>query len=111
MKTTKERRKERKGERFRRQFHSRERVRFFKALPCEVAGGSHLWRVENAHTESDGIARRGPYESIVPLFDTVHHDFDEMPEAKFEAKYGRTKQSVRDRAAHYHQMWEERREQ
>jgi hypothetical protein len=36
----------------------------------------------------------------------AHKDFDEMPEEKFEAKYGRTKQSVRDKAPLYQEMWE-----
>lgn len=105
MKTTKQRRKERADERFRTYFHSHSRVLFFKDMPCEVTGRVHMYLVENAHTESDGAARRGPYRSIVPLMHLVHFDFDTMPEKKFEARYNRTKQSVRDRAPHYHQLW------
>jgi hypothetical protein len=47
----------------------------------------------------------GTYEHIVPLHFLAHKDFDEMGEEKFEKKYGRTKQSVRDRAEHYEKLW------
>ncbi len=104
-KTTKERKKERADERYRGQFHSTSRVLFFKDLPCEVTGRKHYYLVENAHTRGDGTARRGPYESIVPLMHLVHFDFDVLSEAKFEEKYRRTKQSIRDRATHYQRLW------
>jgi hypothetical protein len=42
----------------------------------------------------------------VPLQWRVHRDFDEMSEAKFELIYQRTKQSIRDRAPVYQQLWE-----
>lgn len=103
-KTTKQRRKEIQEFRQRVQFHSVERILFFKNLPCEVTGRCGE-DVVNAHTKGGGTARRGPYTSIVPLWWTCHTDFDEMSNEKFEEKYGRTKQSVRDRAPHYQQLW------
>ena len=102
-KTMKQRRKEIREHRQRVQFHGEKRILFFKSLPCEVTG--RRGGVDNAHTKGGGVGRRGPYTSIVPLHWWVHTDFDEMPNAKFEKKYNRTKQSVRDRAPHYQQMW------
>lgn len=105
MKSTKQRLKEIRDHAFRVHFHSQERVELFRHLPCEVTATQIYGRVVNAHTRGGGTARRGAYTSIVPLLWTVHTDFDEMPEVKFEAKYGRTKSSVRLRAAHYQQLW------
>ena len=100
MKTTKQRKKERKRERFARQFDSRERVLFINGLPCEVTG--RAYSIQNAHMR----ARRGStYREVVPLNWLVHKHFDEQPEAWFEKRYNRTKQSIRDRAPHYHQLW------
>ena len=87
---------------FQKQFHSDERVRFIRDLPCDLTG--KVCSVHNAHTISRGAG--GGFESIVPLQFMAHKDFDEMPEEKFEAKYGRTKQSVRDKAPLYQEMWE-----
>ena len=108
MKTTRQRMKERRDHRFRVQFHSAARVRFFQNLPCEVSGRYGECSVENAHTRGGGMSLRGAYTSIVPLWWTVHNDFDTMPEVKFRAKYDRTKQSVRDRAPHYAALWDAR---
>lgn len=110
MKTTKQRKKERADERFRAQFHSAKRVKFIRGLPCDVTGltrsGSPFGRIVNAHTKGGGTGRRGPYESIVPLKWDVHSNFDDgMTEEQFEDCYGRTKQSIRDRAPHYHRLW------
>ena len=108
MKTTRQRMKERRDHRFRVQFHSDKRVEYFRHLPCEVMGFRRYGDVVNAHTKGGGVGRRGSYTSIVPLLWSVHHDFDTMPAKKFEARYGRTKQSVRDRAPHYEKLWRER---
>lgn len=105
MKTMKQRKREILDQKFRKHFHSAERVKFFRDLPCEVLGDRNTNVVVNAHTKAGGVARKGPYASIVPLGWFVHHDFDTMWDKKFEAKYGRTKQSIRDRAPHYHQLW------
>jgi hypothetical protein len=90
---------------FQRQFHSDERVRFIRGLPCDLTG--KVCSVHNAHMKSRGAG--GDYETIVPLHFMAHKDFDEMPEERFEDKYGRTKQSVRDRAPLYQKMWERHR--
>ena len=104
-KTTKQRRKEIQDHRQRVQFHSPKRIEWFRDLPCEVTGKRGDGNVVNAHTKGGGVGRRGNYTSIVPLWWTVHTDFDEMPEQKWVEKYGRTKESVRDRAPYYHQLW------
>ncbi len=104
-KTTKQRRKERLDHRFRVQFHSVERVDFFRHLPCELTGIQIYGEVVCAHTKGGGVGRRGTYKSIVPLEWKAHKDFDEMPNDKFEKTYGRTKASVRDRAPFYDQLW------
>ena len=104
-KTTRQRRKEIQDHRQRTQFHSVKRIEFFRHLPCEVTGKQGHGNIVNAHTAGGGVGRRGPYTSIVPLWWTVHTDFDEISDAKFEEKYGRTKQSIRDRAPYYHRMW------
>jgi len=79
---------------------------FINCLPCEVTRRGFLER-ENAHMKSRGAG--GTYKDIVPLCAIVHRDFDEMPESKFCERYGRTKQSVRDRAPVYQQLWEDHR--
>ena len=102
MKTTKQRLRERKQERFERHFHSERRINFFRSLPCELTG--KLCSIHNAHMKSRGAG--GTHKDIVPLHFLAHKDFDEMPNEKFEAKYGRTKQSVKDTAPAYHKLWE-----
>ena len=100
---SRKRKKDRRARLFERNFHSEERVRFIGCLPCEVTGRGFLKR-ENAHMKSRGAG--GTYKDIVPLYSIVHRDFDEMPESKFRERYGRTKQSIRDRAPWYQQLWE-----
>ena len=102
-KLKRQRKKERTLRLFKRNFHSQERVRFIKSLPCEVTTRSSE-TVVNAHTTSRGAG--GTYMDIVPLSWKVHFDFDVMPEAKWELVYQRTKQSIRDRAPMYQQLWE-----
>jgi len=106
-KSTKQRKKERLEALFRRNFHSVERILFIQDQPCELTGirFSHLAAVHNAHAKTRGSG--GTYKDIVPLCREAHRDFDEMRDDKFEEKYGRTKQSVRDRAPFYQQLWEE----
>tara|TARA_R100001086_G_scaffold35341_1_gene16033 strand:- start:2684 stop:3019 length:336 start_codon:yes stop_codon:yes gene_type:complete len=93
----------RRVQRFAKQFHSQERVLFFKSLPCEVTKRLSAG-VQNAHVKSRGAG--GTYKDIVPLSWEVHLDFDGIGEIEFERRYGRSKQSVRDRAPHYQQLWE-----
>ena len=108
MKTTKRRKKEIQDHKFRVQFHSAARIDFIRHLPCEVTRIQIYGEVVNAHTKGGGVGRRGPYTSIVPLYWTVHAHFDEMPADKFFDTYGRTKQSIKDRAPHYEKLWRER---
>ena len=98
------RREVRRARLFERSFHSEERVLFIKSLPCEVTGRLSE-TVVNAHMKSRGAG--GTYKDIVPLSSEVHQHFDEMPEAKWEAIYQRTKQSVRDCTPVYQQLWED----
>ena len=88
---------------FERNFHSQERVRFIKSLPCEVTGSSE--NVVNAHMKSR--AAGGTYRDIVPLSWMVHYDFDVLCESDFEQKYGLSKASIRVRAEYYQRLWEE----
>ena len=44
----------------------------------------------------------------MPLSFLVHKDYDEMPATWFQHKYKRSKESVRERAAHYQELWETR---
>ena len=111
MKTTRERRKEIQDHKFRTQFHSKERVAFMRKQPCEVTGllAGEGWgeEVVNAHMRGGGTGRRASYKYIVPLRWMAHTDFDTLSEKQWKKKYGRTKQSVRDRAPHYNRLWEE----
>ena len=103
-KTTAERKKERREALFRRHFHSEERVEFIGHLPCELTGARHPGVIHNAHTKTRGSG--GTYKDIVPLYWRAHKDFDEeLSNEEFARMYGRTKQSVRDRAPHYQQLW------
>jgi hypothetical protein len=104
MKTTPERKRERKKELFARTFHSQERVEWIRSLPCAltgIRGESH-----NAHMKSRGAG--GGYEDIVPLSFRAHRDYDELGEEDFAARYGTSKDCVRERAADYQQLWEEK---
>lgn len=102
MKTTPERKRERKQALFARTFHSQERVAWIRSLPCAltgVQGESH-----NAHTKSRGSG--GTYRHIVPLSFLAHRDYDELDKMRFSAKYGTTKDSVRELADDYQRLWE-----
>lgn len=103
------RRQVRRARLFERTFHSEERVIFIKSLPCEVTGKVSTTPcsspVVNAHMKSRGAG--GTYRDIVPLSWEVHLDFDVMGALEFERRWGRSKQSIRDRAPHYQRLWEE----
>ena len=81
-----------------------------RAQKCEVTGADPLagWKIDAAHMDARGMGGcGGGYRDIVPLVRWVHRDFDTLSEAKFAAKYGRTKESVRAMAQVYHQWYEE----
>ena len=108
-KTVAQRRKERRDGLFRKHFHSEKRVLFIQDQPCELTGLCYAHFIHCAHTKTRGSG--GTYKDTVPLTHEAHRDFDLMSDNAFEAKYpGRTKQSVRDRAPFYQQLWEESRE-
>jgi len=92
---------------FKRNFHSVERVKFMRSQPCEVTK-IESDTVQNAHMRTRGSG--GTYLDIVPLSFEVHMDFDRMSEWDFYQKYKREKQSVRDRAYYYRQLWEDNRD-
>lgn len=96
----------RKAQRFVIQFLSDERVKFFQALPCEVTGVVDPELVKNCHV-TKGRGAGGTYRDIAPILHDVHTDFDTISEVKFERKYGRTKQSVKDRVSYYNALWDE----
>jgi hypothetical protein len=103
VKTRAQRKSERTRELFARHFHSQARVEWIRDLPCAltgIEGQSH-----NAHTKSRGSG--GTYQDIVPLSFLAHRDYDELGEEHFSAKYGTTKDRVRERAADYQKLWEE----
>ena len=85
-------------------FHSDERVAFMRGQPCEVMKVASD-TVCNAHMRSRGSG--GTYRDVVPLCFEAHKDLDELASDKFAQRYGRSKQSVRDCAPYYQQLWEE----
>jgi hypothetical protein len=50
-------------------YGSRERVEWVKAQPCVVDGYGPS---ENAHTENEGMSRKGHYTTIIPLCGSCH---------------------------------------
>lgn len=68
------------------------------SLCCEVTG---LPYPERAHTRRR--SQGGKWYEIVPLNWRVHLDFDNpaMSDEAFEAKWERTRQSIRERASYY----------
>ena len=97
------RRKTRRARLFAKHFHSQERVRFIKSLPCEITK-LRSSEVVNAHMKSR--AAGGTYADIVPLSWRAHYDFDVIGGAAFEKKWGRSKQSIRAQAPYYESLWE-----
>ena len=102
MKTTAQRKRERTKELFARAFHSQERVEWIRSLPCALTG--LIGESHNAHMRSRGAG--GTYHDIVPLSFLAHRDYDELDKIRFSAKYGTTKDRVRERAADYQRLWE-----
>lgn len=73
--------KHRKASEFKRIYGSKARVEWVKAQPCAWCG---LYGVdprcggisENAHTENEGLSRKGHYTTIVPLGHFHHTQYD-----------------------------------
>jgi hypothetical protein len=74
--------KRRKSE-FARCYHSRQRVRWVKSLPCLVCASISPLLIhctgpsDNAHTVTDGMGRKAGYDTIVPLCRSHHRRYDE----------------------------------
>lgn len=72
------------------------------ASPCLVTG---TLPVDPAHVLKSRGAGGGP-EHMGPLCRAVHRDFDDMGEARFRARWGVTKEEVRDRCRVFRARWE-----
>ena len=73
-------------EKFEREYHSDTRRRWVAELPCLVCS---MTPCENAHTRNDGMGRKGPYTTIVPLCGAHHRESHAIGVRSFEAKYTR----------------------
>ncbi|MFA6046798.1 MAG: hypothetical protein WC718_17585 [Phycisphaerales bacterium] len=83
---------------------------WIRAQPCEVtkADPENGWPIQAAHTKARGMGGCGGSKlDLVPLAPWVHRDFDLLTDARFLAKYERTKQSVKDAAPRYEAAWQE----
>ena len=80
----------RKAREFARCYHSEERVRFVKTLPCVACLPSRVPTEpsENAHIPSrSGVGRKGDYDQIVPLCRPHHSVLHETVPLVFEDTY------------------------
>lgn len=66
--------KKRTPSEFARIYGSRERVQWVKTQPCIAALWGCVGPMVNAHTETGGTGRKGPYQSIVPACDHHHRE-------------------------------------
>lgn len=73
-KPPKQRNAKRRRSEFARCYHSKARIRFVASLPC-AADGNDDRRIprENAHSQNDGMGRKGHYTTILPLCHRCHH--------------------------------------
>lgn len=82
---------------------------WIRSLPCEVSGQRPP--SDPAHTRSRGMGGcGGDSTDLVPLSREAHDDFDgrdgrTVADEDFEAKWGRTRDSVRDAAEEYERRW------
>lgn len=87
------------------------------SMLCGVTGeaGDEYWPIDPCHVGSpDPDERRAGQNTrgngadstyLFPMKRPVHTDFDNLPEAKFEAKYGVSKQWVREMARELDNEW------
>lgn len=66
----------RRAKEFDRCYHSGDRVRFIRGLPCVVC---YRQPSENAHIKNGGMGRKSAYTNIVPLCAFHHGQFDAWP--------------------------------
>lgn len=93
--------KPRKPSEYARIYGSKERVKFVKNHACCYCASLHplfgiqsAGRSHNAHTENEGMGRKGHYTTIIPLCATHHRLYDE-----YKYPFDRKNQSVRDALA------------
>ena len=67
-------------------YHSTERIGFVASLPCIVL---QCWDgpCHGHHTAVDGMGRKGPYQSVVPLCPTHHDAWHRMGRESFLAAH------------------------
>jgi hypothetical protein len=82
----------RRASEFARCYGSKERVAFVKSLPCIVRRSLSFavcdGEIHNHHTKNDGIGRKGPASSIVPLCSRHHELLHEGGSEAFSDAYG-----------------------
>lgn len=88
---------------WRRAYHSPERVNFVKSLPCCLSG---LAGVENAHVEGDGAGRKGHYTAIVPMRRELHRRWHRYG-LEGLAPYSATRDYLLYCASETERMWQE----
>jgi hypothetical protein len=76
-----------KRAKFEREYGSAERVAFVASLPCIASSDECMAPIENAHTETGGMGRKGPASSIVPACCYHHHILHTWGVMTFQAKY------------------------
>lgn len=100
------------------QFGEGERKReWVMGMLCGVTGqpGTEQWPIDPAHAGSPDPYERGQSTRAAGADDTylfpmrreVHSDYDSLDEAKWEEKYGVSKQWVREYAAKLDREWRE----
>ena len=89
----------------RRIYGTKERIAWFKTLPCVICGTPGP--CDMAHSVSGGMGRKADYTTLVPLCGVCHREQHQMGTKSFEARYG---VSLTDRAAQIQQAWIRREE-
>lgn len=75
---------------------------WIRGEPCEVTGAPPAPSVA-AHPKTRGAG--GTSKDLVPFHPLVEIDWHSLDEAKWEEKYGRSKEDVRDAAPRYYARW------
>lgn len=80
---------------------------WIRAQPCCVTGryGTEDWPIDVAHVGKTRGAG-GDGRDVAPLWRPVHSDFDSLDQAKFEEKFGVSKEWVRQHAETLEQEWQ-----
>lgn len=97
------RRRPKPHDRFERQYHSRERVRWVRGLDCLVC---FCGPCDNAHVRTGGMGMKASYVWIVPLCHSCHAELHTAGIRTFEGRYDL---DLEDAARMVQEMWEARR--